>query len=664
MCAAVLGQHTPSTVKINGNTVDFGSHAPNGLFSAASPALDSDYIVLQTKTDLSKAELRELNELGADLQEYYGQEIYLFHYTPTSLKPLLEKGFVLNAVPYWKGLKINSHLKHTKATNPQSTETIHVVLHERKSEEVNKIITDLASRVGLDKSAVTVDGNKIEMTVSTAKLDSLADIDSVRTIEQVPEKVIVNNVARDIMSANVILNDTSYTGKGQTVAVADTGLDTGNIDTIHPAFKDRVKELIPLGRSGHTEDQDGHGTHVCGSVLGGQVTGHDKTLQGVAPGASLVLQSLLNDKGGLFPQQRLPLSDLFTGPYKKHQAYIHSNSWGSGWTGNQLPYNDESREIDTCVWENPDLLICFAAGNDGGKLNGPTLGSQAAAKNCLTVGATESTRPSIGAVFNPQKQSHNDPSEISFYSSRGPTVEGRFKPDLVAPGTAILSTRSSLMNPKALDAYGPSPDPLYKFSSGTSMATPLVSGCAAVLREVLVKNGIEKPSAALLKALLINGAFTLHHAHSAKEGFGRVNLNNAIILPNKAEHAGFVEGQPLKDRGESRTIALTIPPASALEAKQASANDDVVTLKVTLVYTDRPGEGLQNDLNLIVKTSDGIERHGNMGTAEEFDRYNNVEQIVWRDIPQGKVEVTVKAARVLTDQQDYALVWRVIRGEE
>ncbi|KAK0609110.1 hypothetical protein DIS24_g12491 [Lasiodiplodia hormozganensis] len=469
ICAAVLGQHTPSTVKINGNTVNFGSHAPNGLFSAAGPTLDSDYILLQTKTDLSKAELRELNELGADLQEYYGQEIYLFHYTPTSLKPLLEKGFVLNAVPYQKGLKINSHLKQTKVANPQSTETIHVVLHERKSEEVNKIITDLASRAGLDKSDVTVDGNKIEMTVSTSKLDALADMDSVRTIEQVPEKVIFNNVARDIMSANVILNDTSYTGKGQTVAVADTGLDTGNIDTIHPAFKGRVKDLIPLG--------------------------------------------------------------------------------------------------------------------------------------CL-------------------------------------------------------------MNPKALDAYGPSPDPLYQFSTGTSMATPLVSGCAAVLREVLVKNGIEKPSAALLKALLINGAFTLHHAHSAKEGFGRVNLNNAIILPNQTEHAGFVEGQPLKDRGESRTITLTIPPASALEAKQASANDNVITLKVTLVYTDRPGEGLQNDLNLIVKTPDGIERHGNMGTAEEFDRYNNVEQIVWRDIPQGKVEVTVKAARVLTDQQDYALVWRVIRGEE
>ncbi|KAB2569473.1 hypothetical protein DBV05_g11856 [Lasiodiplodia theobromae] len=496
MCAAVLGQHTPSTVKINGNTVNFGSHAPNGLFSAAGPTLDSDYILLQTKTDLSKAELRELNELGADLQEYYGQEIYLFHYTPTSLKPLLEKGFVLNAVPYQKGLKINSHLKQTKVANPQSTETIHVVLHERKSEEVNKIITDLASRAGLDKSDVTVDGNKIEMTVSTSKLDALADMDSVRTIEQVPEKVIFNNVARDIMSANVILNDTSYTGKGQTVAVADTGLDTGNIDTIHPAFKGRVKDLIPLGWSGHSEDKIGHGTHVCGSVLGGQVTGHDKTLQG------------------------------------------------------------------------------------------------------------------------------------------------------------------------ALDAYGPSPDPLYTFSSGTSMATPLVSGCAAVLREVLVNNGIEKPSAALLKALLINGAFTLHHAHSAKEGFGRVNLNNAIILPNKTEHAGFVEGRPLKDRGESRTIALTIPPASALEAKEASASDNVVTLKVTLVYTDRPGEGLQNDLNLIVKTPDGIERHGNMGTAEEFDRYNNVEQIVWRDIPQGKVEVTVRAARVLTNQQDYALVWRVIKGEE
>jgi serine protease AprX len=92
------------------------------------------------------------------------------------------------------------------------------------------------------------------------------------------------------------------------------------------------------------------------------------------------------------------------------------------------------------------------------------------------------------------------------------------------------------------------------------MATPLVAGCAAVLREALVKNGIAKPSAALMKALLINGSYAFHHAHSAKGGFGRVNLANSILLPGKTDHAGFEVGPALKDRDEENVIAVTIPP--------------------------------------------------------------------------------------------------------
>jgi subtilisin family serine protease len=92
----------------------------------------------------------------------------------------------------------------------------------------------------------------------------------------------------------------------------------------------------------------------------------------------------------------------------------------------------------------------------------------------------------------------------SDYSSRGPTRDHRIKPDVVAPGSTILSAKSRLAtaNPR----WGPSPDGDYMFDAGTSMATPLVAGCAAVVRESFrVRRGVQ-PSAALVKAMLVNGA--------------------------------------------------------------------------------------------------------------------------------------------------------------
>ena len=181
-------------------------------------------------------------------------------------------------------------------------------------------------------------------------------------------------------------------------------------------------------------------------------------------------------------------------------------------------------------------------------------GSQSAAKNCITVGASESNRPkfepSYGTYWpsdfpsDPIKSDRqaNDPDGMVAFSSRGPTKEKRFKPDVVAPGTCILSTLSRDVASPSTD-FGTSSDSLFFFDSGTSMATPLVAGCAAVLRETLVKNGTATPSAALIKALLVNGAVRVPGQYSPTEagtspnnnsGWGRVDLAGAVIIPDFA----------------------------------------------------------------------------------------------------------------------------------
>jgi hypothetical protein len=83
------------------------------------------------------------------------------------------------------------------------------------------------------------------------------------------------------------------------------------------------------------------------------------------------------------------------------------------------------------------------------------------------------------------------------------------------------------------------------------------------------------------------------------------------------------------------------------------------TFKVTLVWSDPAGAQLQNDLDLIVVAADGTERHGNMGASSSFDRVNNVEQVVWSNMPAGSAKITVRAFRITRFAQPYAYAWRI-----
>lgn len=121
----------------------------------------------------------------------------------------------------------------------------------------------------------------------------------------------------------------------------------------------------------------------------------------------------------------------------------------------------------------------------------------------------------------------------SIFSSRGPTLELRIKPDVVAPGFPVFSaaTRDLSVTSDDKSNFGPykEADPLWMFESGTSIGTPLVAGTCAVLRGALAsKANLNKPSAALVKALLINGAVDLGRPQTEQE-FGRVNLAQALL---------------------------------------------------------------------------------------------------------------------------------------
>lgn len=675
-------------ITINGVSIDPQTETRERSLSGldSRDATNTNYILVQTREPLSAAQRDELTARGAQILSREQTDppddavTYLCEFAPDDLGSVRALPFVIAALIYPRQVKIAPPLLTPagnlrtvsfsanllpETTMAQEPREVTIVLHP--DGDMAAALQAIATAARVDPATLRAGDSSVRLRVTPQSLERIARVDAVHHIEEHVRPKLLNHVALQIMQVAPVHATTGLDGSGEVVAVCDTGFDLGSTVDVHPAFMGRVKTLYAIGRPGNADDWDGHGTHVAGSVLGdGNSVAMGEPVRGSAPGAELVLQSVMDGVGDLvFPAS---FQDLFREPYVNDGARIHSNSWGAATAG---LYTSDSEDVDDFVWKNRDCLICFAAGNEGedrdsdGVVRGPSMCSPGTAKNCVTVGASESQRPNISkrwgtawstdypaAPINEDLWADN-PDGMAAFSSRGPTRNRRIKPDVVAPGTAILSAHSRAANVKSF--WGPSTDPLYCFMGGTSMATPLVAGAAAVLRQHLRTKGVTRPSAALLKALLINGAddligqYTPSEAASVpnfSEGFGRVNLSRSIGRDDN-ERIEFHDEERRLNTGEEQSFPLTLVAADK-------------HMKVTLVWTDPKGAALQNDLDLIVRCA-GVECHGNqLPGSPAFDSHNNVEQVEWRGIPPGPALVIVRARNVPRFAQSFALVIRKI----
>lgn len=498
---------------------------------------------------------------------------------------------------------------------------------------------------------------RIEVVVGSGEPNALARLPEVALVDPWVPPTLSNDHARVLLGVDAAAGQpaVSWTGRGQRVGVADSG-----IDVAHPDLSGRVVQTFALGVPGDFHDRHGHGTHVAGSIAGSGAE-----IKGVAPEAELVFQSIMDAKLGL---SGLPvdLGDLFE-QARAEGVFIHNNSWGALAGG---AYRSTSLEVDTYVYDHPEVLVVFAAGNKAtahdprnvqpGHVDLFSIDAPATAKNALTVGASRSNRvldPALTwGMFDPARFADapigdalvtGDPSGLAAFSGRGPCLElARIKPDVVAPGTFILSTRAST----APDvSFWRLRDQLYAYMGGTSMATPLVTGCAALVRQYLVQDRGHQPSAALLKAILVNGTRWLggpdaiaDHATEPNfhQGFGMVDLHTT--LPgNGLQRLEFVDGWQSDDAG----LAFTGDARTFLFTHRGGP------MRMCLTWTDLPGRGVQNNVALLVRHDQSGQRlSGNPGRRREFDTDdagNNVQVIRWDDAPSGSYVVQVTAANLL-----------------
>ncbi|PZQ14826.1 MAG: hypothetical protein DI564_10030 [Rhodanobacter denitrificans] len=394
-----------------------------------------------------------------------------------------------------------------------------------------------------------------------------------------------------------------------------------------------------------------HGSHVVGSVLGDAApyaapgVAHYADGEGMAPQAQVLFQDIGDDATGC-----LSIADIGATLAQAHAggAGIHSDSWGGASNGY---YGGYDLRADAALWSIQDLLMVVSAGNDGP--DAATTGSPGNAKNTLTIGATR----------------HGLSARVAAWSSRGPTVDGRRKPDLVAPGEAIVSAAGNLDDGDAVQAG------TTRAMDGTSMATPIVAGGAALLRQYFGEGGYPLgrptpherivPTGSLLKAALINGAAPITGSWGMwpddSVGWGR------IWVANSAYFQGDRRGLRLWVRDNGAGLATADTDEFALTV---GAGDE---LRATLAWFDPEAAplaapALVNDLDLTVIGPYGHVYRGNHFGFDQSepggsaDRLNTVEQVRLKTPAAGVYHVRVEAhavpgnGRATSHRQGYALV--------
>jgi hypothetical protein len=503
---------------------------------------------------------------------------------------------------------------------------------------------------GIIQGGGTDPGRVLQLQLSRAHLQDLSQISGVVYIEPATSYRVMNDRARDLVAATPLSVSgwlsplqQGLTGDGQIIGLADTGLDTGSTDDIHPDLASvpgkmpKVVMLRSWAGASSAADPDGHGTAMAATIAGTGAASSGR-YQGLAPGASIYFQGLLDSSGQLAPPP--DLEDLFAPAYTAG-VRIHVDGWGGANGG----YQDTASQTDHFIREHPDFLVVFSAGNNGP--NAGTLTPEANSKNALVVGASQSPHP----AFDP---SQADSGQVCDFSSRGPTSDGRLKPDLLAPG-AVISAKARQVASE-FDLGGG----YYTYMEGTSMAAAVAGGSAALLREYLIKyEQVLQPSAALLKAVLICGARTPAAGPSSdgSTGFGTLDLGGTILgLQEKTFH--FVDDRSGVAEGGMDTYTCQV---------QGSGSP----FKAALAWTDpsvTPGSvhPLVNNLSLVVKEPDGKLWLGNSFlTPGKPDDANNVQEVYIQKPQAGTYTIYVKGGRIVENtvphashaSQDYALAY-------
>ena len=404
----------------------------------------------------------------------------------------------------------------------------------------------------------------------------------------------------------------TFTGAGIAVGVGDDG------SINHLDYNDRILQNVPNINTGD------HGDHVTGTLAGAGIV--NPSAKGSAPGAGLVMSFFSAN-----------LNDAPT-DYDTYGVRLISGSYGS--TNGCFPssaYNSTSVQVDYLPISRPTMTGLWSAGNEAGdncSPVGPPYGTMSVgyqrAKNQITVASAQRN------------------NNISGFSSRGPTPDGRLKPDITGLGSGVYSTTDNPVNNS------------YTVKSGTSMSCPGVAGGVATMYEGYRYhyNG-DDPLASTVKAILLNTALDLGNpGPDFTFGYGKANFYRA----HKVIEAGTFIVDTISSG--TNTHIISVPSGNVTE------------VRVTLCWTDTVGNPnaskiLVNDLDLEVQQGattyqpwvlDPTWNISNLtaNAVRARDSLNNVEQVTYTAVGSGDITISVDANSVVTSQQVYSIAYEFV----
>ena len=702
-----------SGLRLLGGTVDV-----NTLPRTARPAWTLDAsgrsaAVVHFIGPIDPAWEQALSVRGVNLLRYLPTDALLVSGRPAALEGLGAVSYVDYVGPYQAGWKVRSGTP----TDGTPVDLRIVVLPGERTQTVEAWLAHAgvppsaprAGGEGIVGAYGTGDFQWVRATIDSSLVPELAALPEVEFLDPVVAVHAYNAEADYVIQTNQVLGNGSgnykywwngLDGRGQFVAIADTGLDydnpmfrqsatqlsLGDLYNVTDASRRKVVRYLDMGvlsaglswpGTGGLWDPysiadcpyngaaNGHGTAVASVLAGNDVGLGTSPNDGNALNAKLYMQ----DIGGLAPGATctngedliyLPqdYADLFGLPglgYNDPLApvRIHSDSWGA----DVNEYDVQARMVDAYLWSHPDLSVFFAAGNAGPSAG--SIGTPGTAKDVV----------SVGGACNADTNLVCGPNDLASFSGRGPTSDGRIAPTIltVADGDSATSDGDPLSNVSTAD-HG---------WAGTSYATPEAAAAAAIVRQYftdgwyptaspVAANGFD-PSAALIRAMLIASGVQITGEGTTSEatwpnndqGFGRVLLSN--ILPIATA------GDTFRTQVVDETAGLLTGQAQAYTFHVTSGTG---TLRFVLAWTDYPGtlgasRALVNDLDLQVTAPNGTAYFGNhfgsFATGQSvpsgsFDRTNVEEAVILKVSAAGDYRVRVIGANVPVGPQPFALV--------
>jgi hypothetical protein len=642
----------------------------------------SGLFLIQFNSPLELSRRAELSRAGVELIRYVPDDAFIAKLNNVSPAVVGALSYVSWVGPYRPAHKIHPRLLTAARLAAQTNETLNINILLSPAATTAEIAGVCSNLAVVYHESHLRQGVIVRGELLPGRLDALSQSSAVLWIERAPRRKLVDEFASKLVGGDdgnvatpTVTQQLGFGGADVTVCVADTGLDSGNTNTMHPDMRGRVTGFQYYGALTDGSDGYGHGTHCAGIVAGNAATGETDPDTGafyglgVASGANLFVERIFDANAN--EVSPFPSDETLTHDAVRHGAKIGSNSWGNDVQGDYdldcAQFDELVRDADADTAGDQPYILEFSAGNAGPDTQ--TIDSPACAKNVIATGASENIAGTLAMTYGLYA---DGPDTMCDFSSRGPCADGRIKPDLVAPGSWIASAASSAAPDEAAIAWS-AIDNYYVFMGGTSMSGPHAAGAAAVFVQFYQSTHTNAvPSPALVKAALINSADELDEANGGPgpipnndEGWGRITLTNIIVTNYNTA--------PRYYQYLDQSVLLT---NSQVYSQHIFVQGSDQPLKITMAYTDVPSfpgalPALVNDLDLEVVGPDGTLYRGNQFGAGESvpnapssDTLNNVEGVFLSQPAPGDYLVRVRASKIVEDaisntpaiDQDFALV--------